>query len=652
MKKRPKLKKLPKYPDGDVFRNQAGQEQPINIGNSGVYSDAQGNTYGVPSNQPNYGQYANAAIGALGAYGMSQNADNSVEENRAQGAKSAIDAGAGALTPWYGYAKMGANMGKQLTGNNKTTNEIFTPDHEHMINDLEQGNYTTLGLDSMGLGKFGRMALYATGNGNKHGFLNKAFGTVDQNGNQAKFPMGGVNYNNPNAEVEMQENSISPNGDFTQYNGPSHEMGGIPTYMEPGERIFSDRLKVPGTKKTFAEVNKKNNTTKEDKVIDNNKSTSLAKSTAKLIADIKRRKSDELFEAQEQIKADKFKSQLENDLYACGGMVKYKNGGIHIKPENRGKFTAAAKRAGMGVQEYASHVLAHKDNFSSTLVKRANFAKNAASWKHAYGGEQPPYETTGTYPPTGWGQYNTPIDYSGPVNLTGGPSDIAPIDDPLNDYDPFLNQQQKQLGRQMKKNLTYDRPNYYEAIEPAINTGLQNLGNIYDLGITKFGKKYDKEDSGQLTPERLNPNEAIRQANMEARTTRGRLKDLTAGNAGAYLSNLTRTQAANTMNKARIIQDFENANVGIGNQFMMHNQATRMQDKANEQMNKARSEDIARQAIRGIGTNTSAAYRDYKAGKMDARTAGMLSSMFRDYRLDMSNPNDWKIVFNKLQEGK
>lgn len=44
-------------------------------------------------------------------------------------------------------------------------------------------------------------------------------------------------------------------------------------------------------------------------------------------------------------------------------------GKIHIKKKNRGKFTAAAKRAGMGVQEYARHVLANKDRYSSTLVK-------------------------------------------------------------------------------------------------------------------------------------------------------------------------------------------------------------------------------------------------------------------------------------------
>ena len=61
-------------------------------------------------------------------------------------------------------------------------------------------------------------------------------------------------------------------------------------------------------------------------------------------------------------------------------------GPINIKKKNRGKFTESANRAGMGVQEYARHILANKDKYSSTLVKRANFARNAASWKHALGG--------------------------------------------------------------------------------------------------------------------------------------------------------------------------------------------------------------------------------------------------------------------------
>jgi len=61
-------------------------------------------------------------------------------------------------------------------------------------------------------------------------------------------------------------------------------------------------------------------------------------------------------------------------------------GGININPANKGKFTASANRAGMGVQEFARHVLANKEDYSSTQVKRANFAKNAAGWKKQMGG--------------------------------------------------------------------------------------------------------------------------------------------------------------------------------------------------------------------------------------------------------------------------
>lgn len=65
---------------------------------------------------------------------------------------------------------------------------------------------------------------------------------------------------------------------------------------------------------------------------------------------------------------------MEN-LYPVYSIPSYKDGGIHIKKKNRGKFTAAAKRAGMGVQAYAKKVL--KDpNASPTLKKRANFARN------------------------------------------------------------------------------------------------------------------------------------------------------------------------------------------------------------------------------------------------------------------------------------
>lgn len=61
----------------------------------------------------------------------------------------------------------------------------------------------------------------------------------------------------------------------------------------------------------------------------------------------------------------------------------YKNGNkIKIKKKNRGKFTKSANQSGMGVQEFASHVLSNKDKYSTTQIRRANFARNASKWKH------------------------------------------------------------------------------------------------------------------------------------------------------------------------------------------------------------------------------------------------------------------------------
>lgn len=56
--------------------------------------------------------------------------------------------------------------------------------------------------------------------------------------------------------------------------------------------------------------------------------------------------------------------------------------GIHIKPANKGKFTAKAKRAGMSVQAYASKVLKPGSGASAATKKQAQFAKNAKKFKH------------------------------------------------------------------------------------------------------------------------------------------------------------------------------------------------------------------------------------------------------------------------------
>ena len=130
-------------------------------------------------------------------------------------------------------------------------------------------------------------------------------------GGQMQYAMGGeIQYANGgtgeiNAEVEDNENAIGPNGEFTQFNGPTHAEGGIETDMAPGTMIFSDKLKMPGSKKSFAALNKLYDTNKEDDVLSSEKSNNTLRLTAMLMRDAKLKQSLALFQEQEQFKQDK-----------------------------------------------------------------------------------------------------------------------------------------------------------------------------------------------------------------------------------------------------------------------------------------------------------------------------------------------------------
>lgn len=87
---------------------------------------------------------------------------------------------------------------------------------------------------------------------------------------------------------------------------------------------------------------------------------------------------------------------LGQPMYAHGGK-------IFIRPSKKGTFTAAAKKRGMGVQEFASKVLAHPENYTEAMRKKAQFAHNSKSFKHAEGGY--------LYPFGGWATQDELNDY-------------------------------------------------------------------------------------------------------------------------------------------------------------------------------------------------------------------------------------------------
>lgn len=87
-----------------------------------------------------------------------------------------------------------------------------------------------------------------------------------------------------------------------------------------------------------------------------------------------------------------FENNIRNSLkylpavipFAIGAKYNNYNSGkdIHIKPSKRGTFTKAAKQHGMSVQDFANRVLRNPSKYSAAMRKKANFAHNAAGWKH------------------------------------------------------------------------------------------------------------------------------------------------------------------------------------------------------------------------------------------------------------------------------
>ena len=106
--------------------------------------------------------------------------------------------------------------------------------------------------------------------------------------------------------------------------------------------------------------------------------TKLRKQQEELIAELKKATPEEQEMIMQQFGMNQQQPMQGEYLAAEGGK-------IYIKPSKRGTFTAAAKSRGMGVQEFASKVLANKEDYSPAMVKKANFARNASHW-HPDGG--------------------------------------------------------------------------------------------------------------------------------------------------------------------------------------------------------------------------------------------------------------------------
>lgn len=112
---------------------------------------------------------------------------------------------------------------------------------------------------------------------------------------------------------------------------------------------------------------------------------------------------------------------------------------IKIKKSHRGLFTNKAEDHNMGVQAFARHVLANKDSYDAKTVEQANFAHNAAGFKHQTGGSviPKPYVPRDTYAQNAQQDAQFSQEYQ-------QPQQPVPVD-PLNPIDWLHTTQQGQV---------------------------------------------------------------------------------------------------------------------------------------------------------------------------------------------------------------
>lgn len=492
----------------------------------------------------------------------------------------------------YGLAKGGSNLGKSLIktdqyGNalnpeGKVANDWLTPDHELIMNGFKQDGIKGGLREASGIGKILRTVSTLSGNdkakpSSKWGQFNQEIGMQPQNG--PIMAMGGIAP--PNAEVEKQENTLNPDGSTDQYNGPAHSEGGIPTQLDPGTLIFSDRLKMG--KKTFAELNKPNNTEKEDKVLEDNKASKLKRITANLMKEAKNKQSLALFKEQEELKAKKLGSYakrlgIDSDQFAYGGLKKYPGGGFTPTTEDNENTVVPGFEQSPGVGEYGTWA-------STEQVNDGLYGQQAADWNASVA--------------KGKAEFN-PNDFEQPTSNGMGNS-----------------------------NGSNNSAMWGTLALQGASLLAQNAGNFYDLNRAK---NVDKETYNRVSPTYLDPTSDLKYNDLQSRKAVQNLKDASGGNSSTYINSRTAINNATQMNNSRISRNYKNANAEIANQGTYYNAGLGDKETIANLMNQAQARNIKSNAYRGIGTSTGQAmtgtYGDIKAQQRDKDVMNIIATRY------------------------
>ena len=338
-------------------------------------------------------------------------------------------------------------------------------------------------------------------------------------------------------------------------------------------------------------------------------------------------------------------------------MMYAEGGGIHIDPSKKGTFTAAATKHGKSVQGFASQVLANKENYSPAMVKKANFARNAAKWHHPWGGKDiiPSQETidiwnqmypevtnngyNGTYvmqSSENSGEFQMPYDYLS--EKYGNPDEPTPV----TAQPPFL------PGYSEKKQRNKFDP-----------TNLAYLSQLAAPIAQLIGNKKQPYDYQRLTPQlvKYNPNTVADQIRRQESSAiyAGKQQGLGQGAYLNYLANIS-GRTGQSIGQANLEAQMKEqmANAGITSEVNKYNaEVQRLKEEA-------AAKEYAQSLLAGVESAKGIAnvFSQYALDKKAARESEKNRLLMKDYTdrhfayldkqlaaMKPTNPGDFKSLF-------
>ena len=464
-----------------------------------------------------------------------------------------------------------------------------------------------------------------------------------------------------------------------QVDGPSHEQGGVTVNSPNGmyevekqeviqqtpteDRILSDKIKVPGTRKTIAKAFEP--FAKLSKIIDNTKLDPKLREAVKAKQDAMFEEHYNLQESIKQTKLQNYAKKLGIDTgnFKMGGSKQYGNGGENNKSQNRiskekfidnyydevfqnslkspkgpnadpilntlNELRVKYKNLPDSVYDKVYNVIldgAQLMRKKYNLYKHEDFTdvreKENIS-EYANGGSNP-YQEQGAIMTDEYGNQILSNNYYGSSNSPSVNRDIN-IDRTRN-TEPGMDM--SAFSGALSSTSGGTSPSPWANIAKQVGMGLvQNAGNIYDL---KRANEVEQTTYNRMKPSLLDPTAALRYNDMQGRRLEQDLRNSSAGRSSTYIQNRKDASINQMMTNDQIRQQYANQNAQIQNQAGYYNAQVGDREFDANAMNRATSRNIKGNAYSNIGQNIMGQYTDTKRSNVDHDKIQLLSKYYND----------------------